>query len=74
MRPDPALAAALKRFRHRNGITQRALASKASVTVTTISRVERGANSPTWSTLSAIARALDVSMEELGSAVEYGQD
>ncbi len=70
---DPALAGVLKRFRHRNGISQEALAFKADVTIATLSRVERGVTDPAWSTVRAVARALDVSMDELGSAVEYGQ-
>jgi DNA-binding XRE family transcriptional regulator len=72
--PDPALASALKRFRHRNGITQEALASQAGVNIKTVSRVERGATDPVWTTVRAIARVLDVGLEELGAAVEYGQD
>jgi transcriptional regulator with XRE-family HTH domain len=73
-RPDQALAAVVKRFRHRNGITQEALAFKADVTIATLSRIECGVTDPAWTTVRAVARALDVGLEELGSAVEYGQD
>jgi transcriptional regulator with XRE-family HTH domain len=68
--PDPTLAAVLQRFRHRNGLTQEALAFKASVTIATMSRIERGAVDPAWTTIRAVAKALDVSLDELGAAVE----
>jgi transcriptional regulator with XRE-family HTH domain len=71
--PDPALAAVLRRFRRRLGMTQEALAFEADVTVSALSRIECGRSDPVWSTVRAIAQALDVSMDELGSAVEYGQ-
>jgi len=72
-RPDPALAAVLHRFRLRSGVTQEALAFKADLTIATTSRMERGVTDPAWSSIRAIARALDVSMDELGAAVEMEQ-
>jgi transcriptional regulator with XRE-family HTH domain len=71
--PDPALAVVLKRFRCRRGVTQKDLAYQADVAVATLSNTERGANNPTWTTIQAIARALDVEMDELGAAVEMEQ-
>jgi transcriptional regulator with XRE-family HTH domain len=67
---DPALALALRRLRHERRLSQEALAFKANVTISTLSRVERGESSPTWTTLRSIARALDLSIEELVAAVE----
>jgi len=71
--PDPVLAATLRRFRLRNGTTQEDLAFKADVTISALSRIERGRSDTVWSTVRAIAKALDVRMDELGSAVEYGE-
>jgi transcriptional regulator with XRE-family HTH domain len=67
---DPALAAVLRRFRLRAGVTQEALAFEANLTIATLSRIERGVTNPTWTSIRAITRALDVEMDELGAAVE----
>ena len=69
-KPDPALAVVLHRFRLRAGVTQENLAFKADLTVATTSRMERGVTDPAWTSIRAIARALDVSLDELGAAVE----
>lgn len=74
MRRDPALAAVLKRFRKREWLSQEDLAFNAGVTVATLSRIERSATDPAWTTVRAIAQALEVSMDELGAAVEMEQD
>ena len=63
--PDPALAALLKRLREDRKITQEQLAFDAGITVSALSRIERGLNSPGWSTVRRIADALGVSLEEL---------
>lgn len=68
---DSALALTLRRLRRERCLSQEALAFRANVTVSTLSRVERGENSPTWTTLRSIARALGLSIEELASAVEH---
>jgi len=39
-----------------------------------MARIERGASNPAWSNVRAIARALKVSLDELGAAVEQEQD
>jgi transcriptional regulator with XRE-family HTH domain len=71
--PDPALVAVLRRLRHRSGLTQEALAFQAGLTIGSMSRLERGVTDPAWSTVRAVATALDVSLEELGAAVEHEQ-
>ncbi len=71
--PDPALAAVLHRFRLRAGVTQEALAFKADLTIATMSRMERGVTDPAWTSIRAAARGLDVSLDELGAAVEVEQ-
>jgi transcriptional regulator with XRE-family HTH domain len=68
--PDPALAAVLRRLREDRAITQEALAFHAGVTTGSISRIELAQAAPAWATVRSIARALDVGMGELGSAVE----
>jgi transcriptional regulator with XRE-family HTH domain len=68
--PERALTSLLKRYRAERGITQEELAFKADVTIATLSRIERGVVSPAWVSVAAIAHALDVSLEELGAAVE----
>ena len=55
----------LGNIRKSKGISQHALAVKAGVTVTTISRLEHGHNDSRTNTAFRIARALDVSVESL---------
>jgi transcriptional regulator with XRE-family HTH domain len=71
--PDPALATVLHRLRLRAGVTQEALAFSADLTIATMSRMERGVTDPAWTSVRAVARALDVSLDELGAAIEAGQ-
>jgi len=68
--PDPVLAMHLKQLREERGITQEQLAFDAGITASALSRIERGLNSPGWTTVRQIARALGVSLVELVSAVE----
>jgi transcriptional regulator with XRE-family HTH domain len=67
---NPALADVIRRLREDRGITQEDLAHEAGVTTGTLSRIERGLANPAWTTVARIARALGVSLEELGAAVE----
>ena len=53
---------ALKTARERKGLSQRALAEKAGVLQTQISRIENGATDFRLSTLVALARALDLEL------------
>jgi transcriptional regulator with XRE-family HTH domain len=68
--PDPALAAVLKRLREEREITQEQLAFDAGITASALSRIERGLNSPGWTTITRIAKALDVSLVELATDIE----
>lgn len=68
--PDPALAAVLRRLREDRGITQEALAFHAGITRGSLSRIELAQAAPAWATVRSIARALNVGMAELASAVE----
>lgn len=68
--PDPVLAALLRRLREERGLSQEALAHKAGITAGSLGRIELAQSSPAWATVRQIARALDVTMAELSTAVE----
>jgi transcriptional regulator with XRE-family HTH domain len=68
--PDMSLATALRRLRTERGETQEDLAHRAGLTVAAFARIERGHANPTWTTVSRIAEALDISLVALGEAVE----
>ncbi|HEY2141377.1 MAG TPA: helix-turn-helix transcriptional regulator [Solirubrobacteraceae bacterium] len=67
---DPVLAGLLKRLREERGITQEQLAFAADITVSALSRIERGLNSPGWETVGRIAKALDIRLVELAADYE----
>ncbi len=60
----------LKRLREERDITQEQLAFDARLTVSALSRIERGLNDPGWTTVERIANALGVSLVELAADVE----
>jgi XRE family transcriptional regulator, regulator of sulfur utilization len=68
--PDPTLARAVLGLRLESAITQEQLARRAGLTMTAVSRIERGLTNPAWTTVRRIARALDVTLAELVAAVE----
>lgn len=68
--PDRDLAAVLRMLRERDGRSQEALAHDSGLTVTSLARIERGQANPTWTTVLAIAAALDVTLVQLARAVE----
>ena len=51
-------------------LSQEAIAHRAGLTVSAYARIERGEANPTWTTVTHIARALDVSLAEFAQAVE----
>lgn len=55
----------LKQLRKERGLSQEDLALNADVTVSTLSRIERDAASPRWSTVTKIVDALGVSVREI---------
>ena len=67
---DPELGLAIRRLRHSKGVTQEALADRIDVSAPTLCSLEHGLTDPPWSRVRAIARALDVELDELGAAVE----
>ncbi len=54
-------------------MTQEELAIKAQLTVSTISRIERGNSSPRPNTVRSLAVALNVAPEDLLAIVQSGQ-
>lgn len=68
--PDPELASVLRHLREERGITHEALAFRAGVTTSALSRIELAKVAPRWDTVRALASGLDVSMVELSAAVE----
>jgi len=70
--PDAALALVLLSLRRERQQTQEDLAHAAGLTVTAYAyaRIERGSANPTWTTVRRIANALEVTIGELGHAVE----
>lgn len=68
--PQPALGEAIRQLRATHGITQEDLAHEADITTGTLSLIERGQANPTWGTVKGIARALGVSMGDLGRTVD----
>ena len=72
--PDEDLARALRRLRQQRGQTQEDLAHDARLTVTAYARIERGSANPTWTTVRRLAVALNISLAELGEAVEIRAD
>lgn len=67
---DKALATVLRRLREARGLSQEATAQAAGVSLNAYSRIELAQASPTWPTVRSIAKALDISMGELGAAVD----
>jgi transcriptional regulator with XRE-family HTH domain len=55
-------------------MTQEDLAYDADVTISALSRVERGLSNPTWRTIRRLATALGVSLTELATAIQNEQD
>lgn len=64
------LASVLKGLREERQITQEQLAFDAGITASALSRIERGLNSPSWTTLRRIVAALDISLVTLARQVE----
>ena len=68
--PDPRLARAIRDLREQAELSQEAVAHSAGLTVSAYARIERGEANPTWTTVTQIARALNVSLARLGDVVD----
>jgi transcriptional regulator with XRE-family HTH domain len=51
-------------------LSQEAVSHAANLTLGAYGRIERSEVAPSWTTVRAIAKALDISMEELGAVVD----
>jgi len=71
---DPVLGGVLRRLREERGISQEALAVHAGLTSGTLTRLELGQSDPSWSTICAVAKALDVRLREIVTAIEAQQE
>ncbi|HWJ49565.1 MAG TPA: helix-turn-helix transcriptional regulator [Solirubrobacteraceae bacterium] len=67
---DVELAAEIRRLRLLSGESQESLAHRSGLTVAALSRIERGAANPAWTTVRRIMGALEVSLSELGERLE----
>lgn len=62
-KPDSSLASlgkVVKALRAEAGLTQEGLATRADITTSYISRIERGDRNPTWAALSRLSQGLGV--------------
>jgi transcriptional regulator with XRE-family HTH domain len=71
--PDQALAALLRRLRQSRALTQEHVAHAAGLTISSLSKIERGLTNPHWTTVGKIATALSVSLQELAVGVERAE-
>ena len=55
----------LKQVRERKGVSLRVLAAESGISFTTIHRIEKGEETPRFSTLEKLAKALGVSVRDL---------
>jgi transcriptional regulator with XRE-family HTH domain len=67
-----AIARLVKSERERHDLTQAELAEAAGVTDETVSRVERGANEPSLSTVAALADAFGLTLDAMVGRTEIG--
>jgi transcriptional regulator with XRE-family HTH domain len=72
--PQPAVGAAIRALRNARRSTQQDTAQGAGITVAHLSKIERGRTNPTWGTVEAIAKALDVTMAEVAITAEKAAD
>lgn len=68
--PDRTIGPILRAEREKRGDSQEAVAFRAGATTGTVARVELGQGEPEWSTVIAIAEALELKLSELGARVE----
>jgi DNA-binding XRE family transcriptional regulator len=54
-------------------MTQEKLAYAASLSLGTVTGIERATSAPDWATVRAIAKAFDMTMRELGAAVDNAE-
>jgi transcriptional regulator with XRE-family HTH domain len=67
---DRGLGEVLRARREERGESQEEVGFKAGLTGGTVSRIERGQGRAEWETVRAITRVLDLSLRDLGEAIE----
>jgi transcriptional regulator with XRE-family HTH domain len=65
MSPEATVGTRLRQARHRQRLTLREVASKAGITTSALSQLERDQLNPTLGTLKALATALDITIGSL---------
>ncbi len=65
-----AVGATVRELREARDVSREVLAVNAGLGLGTLARLELGKSDPPWSTLRAVAAALEVTMSDLASAVE----
>jgi transcriptional regulator with XRE-family HTH domain len=68
-----ALGAALRELRRRAGLTQKQFAALAGADATYLSQLENGRRDTRWTTVMRLLRALDVSLADLGDAIDRAE-
>ena len=71
---DEPLGATVRALREARGVSREVLAVDAGISTGTLARLELGKSDPPWSTLRAVATALELTVSELASAIETGTD
>jgi transcriptional regulator with XRE-family HTH domain len=69
VKPEQAFGLAVRELRHRRAISQERLALESHLDRTFISLLERGLRQPSLTTILQIAKALEVTPEELVASV-----
>jgi transcriptional regulator with XRE-family HTH domain len=68
--PQRGLGWAIRRLRFEADLTQSALARKARLHPSQVSRLEKGSDNPQWATVRRVAIGLGVSVAELAALAE----
>jgi DNA-binding XRE family transcriptional regulator len=68
--PDPSLGNALRQFRVDRDLSQESVSHAANITLGAYGKIERNEVAPAWATVRSIARALGITMQQLGKAVD----
>jgi transcriptional regulator with XRE-family HTH domain len=64
------LGATVRELREARGVSRKVLAVDAGLSTGTLARLELGKSDPPWSTIHAVAAALELTVSELAAAVE----
>jgi transcriptional regulator with XRE-family HTH domain len=68
--PQRALGKAVRQLREEAELSQRALADRAGISASWLSRIESGDYDPTWGNMRRVASGLGISLEKLSEVAE----